>query len=184
MCESYAGELAGRMGADGGTIPKRCELVKKKKKKEKVDKNVSNATRWRLCRLSQEPLKRPIVACRLGKFVLLASFHPGYRQFLSGLHSQAYRLSEQWKWRGGGLRSLVMEVMLWRCRRDTMQVKLIPIGNIITNVDSCFLHFIVLFVIIFERIHSTAAFTTRWKLSTQFYRRRLENVKLRSIFMA
>uniref|UniRef100_A0A2K6WAT4 Replication termination factor 2 n=1 Tax=Onchocerca volvulus TaxID=6282 RepID=A0A2K6WAT4_ONCVO len=54
------------MGADGGTIPKRCELVKKKKKKEKLDKNVANATRWRLCRLSQEPLKRPIVACRLG----------------------------------------------------------------------------------------------------------------------
>uniref|UniRef100_A0A915PZS6 Replication termination factor 2 n=1 Tax=Setaria digitata TaxID=48799 RepID=A0A915PZS6_9BILA len=54
------------MGADGGTIPKRCELVKKKKKKEKPDKNVRNATLWRLCRLSQEPLKRPIVACRLG----------------------------------------------------------------------------------------------------------------------
>ncbi|VDK74651.1 unnamed protein product [Litomosoides sigmodontis] len=54
------------MGADGGTIPKRCELVKKKKKKEKLDRNVANATRWRLCRLSQEPLKRPIVACRLG----------------------------------------------------------------------------------------------------------------------
>ncbi|KAK6106600.1 Rtf2 RING-finger family protein [Brugia pahangi] len=54
------------MGADGGTIPKRCELVKKKKRKEKLDKNIANATRWRLCRLSQEPLKRPIVACRLG----------------------------------------------------------------------------------------------------------------------
>ncbi|KAL3997854.1 Rtf2 RING-finger family protein [Acanthocheilonema viteae] len=54
------------MGADGGTIPKRCELVKKKKKKEKLDRNVANATRWRLCRLSQEALKRPIVACRLG----------------------------------------------------------------------------------------------------------------------
>ncbi|CAG9532018.1 unnamed protein product [Cercopithifilaria johnstoni] len=54
------------MGADGGTIPKRCELVKKKKKKEKLDKDVANATRWRLCRLSQEPLKRPIVACKLG----------------------------------------------------------------------------------------------------------------------
>ncbi|EFO19832.2 hypothetical protein LOAG_08659 [Loa loa] len=58
--------LGSVMGADGGTIPKRCELVKKKKKKEKLDKNVANTTRWRLCRLSQEPLKRPIVACRLG----------------------------------------------------------------------------------------------------------------------
>ncbi|VDN00811.1 unnamed protein product [Thelazia callipaeda] len=54
------------MGADGGTIPKRCELVKKKKTKEKVDKNVTNATRWKLCRSSQEPLRRPIVACKLG----------------------------------------------------------------------------------------------------------------------
>lgn len=55
------------MGADGGTIPKRCELVKSKKKKEKIDKNVANAARWRICRLSQEPLKRPIVACPLGR---------------------------------------------------------------------------------------------------------------------
>lgn len=62
--------LGSDMGADGGTIPKRCELVKKKKKKEKLDKNVANATRWRLCRLSQEPLKRPIVACKLGKYVV------------------------------------------------------------------------------------------------------------------
>lgn len=58
------------MGADGGTIPKRCELVKNKKKKEKLDRSVANATRWRLCRLSQEPLKRPIVACRFGKYVI------------------------------------------------------------------------------------------------------------------
>lgn len=54
------------MGADGGTIPKRCELVKSKKKAEKVEKSVKNASRWRLCRLSQQPLRRPIVACRLG----------------------------------------------------------------------------------------------------------------------
>lgn len=54
------------MGADGGTIPKRCELVKSKKKAEKVEKNVANASRWRLCHISQQPLKRPIVACRLG----------------------------------------------------------------------------------------------------------------------
>uniref|UniRef100_A0A915AM62 Replication termination factor 2 n=1 Tax=Parascaris univalens TaxID=6257 RepID=A0A915AM62_PARUN len=54
------------MGADGGTIPKRCELVKNKKKKEKIDRNVRNASRWRLCHLSQQPLQKPIVACRLG----------------------------------------------------------------------------------------------------------------------
>ncbi|KAF7633826.1 hypothetical protein Mgra_00006795 [Meloidogyne graminicola] len=55
------------MGADGGTIPKRCELVRKKKKKEKIDKNYTAATKWRTCQLSQEPLKKPIVACKLGR---------------------------------------------------------------------------------------------------------------------
>lgn len=55
------------MGADGGTIPKRCELVRNKKKKEKVDKNVEAATKWRTCQLTQLPLREPIVACRLGR---------------------------------------------------------------------------------------------------------------------
>ncbi|EGT58372.1 hypothetical protein CAEBREN_15309 [Caenorhabditis brenneri] len=55
------------MGADGGTIPKRCELVKKKKKDEKLDKHVKNATKWRNCQLTQLPLKKPVIACRFGK---------------------------------------------------------------------------------------------------------------------
>ncbi|CAI5438135.1 unnamed protein product [Caenorhabditis angaria] len=55
------------MGADGGTIPKRCELVKKRTKKEKIDKHVKNATKWRNCQLTQLPLKKPVIACRLGK---------------------------------------------------------------------------------------------------------------------
>jgi len=55
------------MGADGGTIPKRCELVKKKKKVERVDKNVENVNRWGTCQITQEPLKKPIVACKLGR---------------------------------------------------------------------------------------------------------------------
>uniref|UniRef100_A0A8R1DRJ2 Replication termination factor 2 n=2 Tax=Caenorhabditis japonica TaxID=281687 RepID=A0A8R1DRJ2_CAEJA len=55
------------MGADGGTIPKRCELVREKKKKEKLDKHVKNATKWRNCQLTQLPLKKPVIACRFGK---------------------------------------------------------------------------------------------------------------------
>ncbi|EFP03312.1 hypothetical protein CRE_28280 [Caenorhabditis remanei] len=55
------------MGADGGTIPKRCELVQQKKKKEKLDKHVKNATKWRNCQLTQLPLKKPVIACRFGK---------------------------------------------------------------------------------------------------------------------
>uniref|UniRef100_A0A914GTF0 Replication termination factor 2 n=1 Tax=Globodera rostochiensis TaxID=31243 RepID=A0A914GTF0_GLORO len=55
------------MGADGGTIPKRCELVRKKKKKEKIEKSYEAATKWRTCQLSQQPLKKPIVCCKLGR---------------------------------------------------------------------------------------------------------------------
>ncbi|KAL3085021.1 hypothetical protein niasHS_010090 [Heterodera schachtii] len=55
------------MGADGGTIPKRCELVKKKRKKEKIEKSYEAATKWRTCQLSQQPLKKPIVCCKLGR---------------------------------------------------------------------------------------------------------------------
>ncbi|XP_060775346.1 replication termination factor 2 [Neoarius graeffei] len=55
------------MGCDGGTIPKRHELVKGPKKVEKVDKNAELAAKWKYCGLSQEKLRRPIVACELGR---------------------------------------------------------------------------------------------------------------------
>ncbi|CAN2389871.1 nuclear DNA replication termination [Pristimantis euphronides] len=55
------------MGCDGGTIPKRHELVKGPKKVEKVDKNAELVARWYYCTLSQEKLKRPIVTCELGR---------------------------------------------------------------------------------------------------------------------
>ncbi|XP_075427734.1 replication termination factor 2 [Ascaphus truei] len=55
------------MGCDGGTIPKRHELVKGPKKVEKVDKNAEIVARWYYCTLSQEKLTKPIVACELGR---------------------------------------------------------------------------------------------------------------------
>ncbi|XP_068120585.1 replication termination factor 2 [Hyperolius riggenbachi] len=55
------------MGCDGGTIPKRHELVKGPKKVEKPDKNAELVARWYYCTLSQEKLKKPIVACELGR---------------------------------------------------------------------------------------------------------------------
>ncbi|XP_014895550.1 replication termination factor 2 isoform X1 [Poecilia latipinna] len=55
------------MGCDGGTIPKRHELVKGPKKVEKVDKNAELAAKWKYCALSQEKLRRPIVSCELGR---------------------------------------------------------------------------------------------------------------------
>uniref|UniRef100_A0A3P9J8K0 Replication termination factor 2 n=1 Tax=Oryzias latipes TaxID=8090 RepID=A0A3P9J8K0_ORYLA len=55
------------MGCDGGTIPKRHELVKGPKKVEKVDKNAELLAKWKFCALSQERLRRPIVSCELGR---------------------------------------------------------------------------------------------------------------------
>ncbi|XP_064420598.1 replication termination factor 2 [Latimeria chalumnae] len=55
------------MGCDGGTIPKRHELVKGPKKVEKVDKNAELVARWYYCSLSQQKLEKPIVSCDLGK---------------------------------------------------------------------------------------------------------------------
>ncbi|XP_069351678.1 replication termination factor 2 isoform X2 [Eulemur rufifrons] len=55
------------MGCDGGTIPKRHELVKGPKKIEKVDKDAELVAQWNYCTLSQEILRRPIVACELGR---------------------------------------------------------------------------------------------------------------------
>jgi hypothetical protein len=53
------------MGCDGGSIPRRSELVKTKERESgdaKKDGQVKN-NRWRYCALSNEPLKSPIVAC-------------------------------------------------------------------------------------------------------------------------
>ncbi|GBP54671.1 Protein RTF2 homolog [Eumeta japonica] len=55
------------MGCDGGTIPKRDELVRMKKKPEQKDKDAERTCKWRNCALSQQPLQEPIVACGLGK---------------------------------------------------------------------------------------------------------------------
>lgn len=55
------------MGADGGSIPRRTEMVKTKSKAETADKDELNLEKWNLCSLTMEPLVRPVVACRLGK---------------------------------------------------------------------------------------------------------------------
>lgn len=55
------------MGGDGGCMAYRTELVRTKKKKERLARDVQNAARWRYCALSQQPLQDPIVACPLGR---------------------------------------------------------------------------------------------------------------------
>jgi len=55
------------MGCDGGTIPTRDELVKLKKKPEQKDKDGHRLYKWQHCAISQEKLRKPVVACELGK---------------------------------------------------------------------------------------------------------------------
>ncbi|CAG9857942.1 unnamed protein product [Phyllotreta striolata] len=55
------------MGCDGGTIPRRDELVRVKKKPETKDKDAELAFKWRCCSITQETLQQPIVVCHLGK---------------------------------------------------------------------------------------------------------------------
>ena len=55
------------MGADGGTIPTRCELVKTRQKPEQKDKDSVRIYKWQYCNLTQQPLTRPIVSCELGR---------------------------------------------------------------------------------------------------------------------
>ncbi|XP_046835657.1 replication termination factor 2 [Vespa crabro] len=55
------------MGCDGGTIPRRDELVRIKKKPEQKDKDAELAFRWKHCTIRQLPLQPPVVACGLGR---------------------------------------------------------------------------------------------------------------------
>ncbi|XP_031843373.1 replication termination factor 2 [Nomia melanderi] len=55
------------MGCDGGTIPRRNELVRVKKKPEQKDKEAELAFKWRHCTIKQLPLQPPVVGCALGR---------------------------------------------------------------------------------------------------------------------
>jgi len=56
------------MGCDGGTIPKRKEVVKNKTKTTRRErkKGMDEAERWKTCALSDWPLRKPIVASPYG----------------------------------------------------------------------------------------------------------------------
>jgi len=55
------------MGADGGTIPTRDELVTTAKKPEQKDVDSQRLYKWQHCALTQERLQKPVVACELGR---------------------------------------------------------------------------------------------------------------------
>ncbi|CAF1068491.1 unnamed protein product [Adineta ricciae] len=54
------------MGGDGGSIPKRIELVQQKKKPEAKDKDAANMAKWRHCALKHDTLRQPIVVDSYG----------------------------------------------------------------------------------------------------------------------
>ncbi|CAG8699233.1 13663_t:CDS:2, partial [Acaulospora morrowiae] len=55
------------MGNDGGSIPKRIELVKEKQKEVRPDQNALKIATWFFCVLSKRLLQDPVVSCALGK---------------------------------------------------------------------------------------------------------------------
>lgn len=55
------------MGNDGGSIPKRGDLVKTTSRTEHLDRDKLNYEKWNLCALTMQPLEKPVVACRLGR---------------------------------------------------------------------------------------------------------------------
>ncbi|OAV99979.1 hypothetical protein PTTG_25125 [Puccinia triticina 1-1 BBBD Race 1] len=55
------------MGNDGGSIPKRDDLVRTRAGKSRVDEQEKQSTKWSECSLSKQKLEEPIVCDRLGK---------------------------------------------------------------------------------------------------------------------
>ena len=54
------------MGNDGGSIAKRRDLTKQKKVKSRISCESIQKAKAKLCALTQEPLKSPILCCKLG----------------------------------------------------------------------------------------------------------------------
>ena len=54
------------MGNDGGSIPKRVDMVRFKKKEVKADEELLNRPKATSCALSKQPLQQPLCADRLG----------------------------------------------------------------------------------------------------------------------
>jgi hypothetical protein len=55
------------MGGDGGSIPKRDDLVRTRTKPEQANRNAELLAKWKHCTITQQPLEPPIVACELGR---------------------------------------------------------------------------------------------------------------------
>jgi len=54
------------MGNEGGSIPKRSEVVRTKKIQKNIERVQKARAHAQLCALSKEPLRKPLVICRRG----------------------------------------------------------------------------------------------------------------------
>ena len=54
------------MGNDGGSIPKRSEVVKVKKRDEKASVHLVAKAKAGLCSLTKDSLRKPVGVCKLG----------------------------------------------------------------------------------------------------------------------
>ena len=54
------------MGNEGGSIPKRSEVVKTSKIQKNIERVQKARAHAQLCALSKEPLRKPLVVCRRG----------------------------------------------------------------------------------------------------------------------
>jgi len=55
------------MGGDGGSIPGRKDLVREPRRAQISEKELELYMKWRMCQLTQNPLKPPIVADQRGR---------------------------------------------------------------------------------------------------------------------
>ena len=55
------------MGCDGGSIPLRADMIRVKKKKGVVERDVELDIKWKKCALTGDPLREPVVSCELGQ---------------------------------------------------------------------------------------------------------------------
>lgn len=76
------------MGNDGGSIPKRSEVVKTKRRDEKASVHLTAKAKSGLCSLTKDALKKPVGFCKLG---LLYNREEVLKKMLEKMMPKAFR---------------------------------------------------------------------------------------------
>ena len=132
------------MGNDGGSIPRRVELVKVAKKEKKKNPIESDRVHWNLCTLSKEPLQDPIVVDKLGFFMnkevllkalLLKTVPPELNYIRSIKDVYTVHLTRNSEWKPGGATMFcpfVCPVSLEPASGQDKFVALVPCGCVVS----------------------------------------------------